>query len=55
MEFVGRLGIGGLTMARGAVQNMVTLWRNRGMRLEIKTGFFQATAFVSHSHIIDTR
>ena len=34
-----------LTMGRGAVQNMVSIWKSRGMSLGLKVRFLRATAF----------
>ena len=32
-------------MGRGAVQNMVSIWKSRGMSLGLKVRFLRATAF----------
>ena len=34
-----------LAMGRGAVQNMVSIWKSRGMSLELKVRFLRAIAF----------
>ena len=34
-----------LAMGRGAVQNMVSIWKSIGMRLGLKVRFLRATAF----------
>ena len=34
-----------LVMGRGAVQNMVSIWKSRGMSVELKVKFLRATAF----------
>ena len=34
-----------LAMGRGAVQNMVSIWKSRGMSLGLKVRFLRATAF----------